>query len=316
MVENCLKVEEREEVLLVLDQSQRNDVERALIEAVTQAGGGALSIRLPPTESGPPGPEVQEPPRVVAEAMKSADAIIAHTTMPLARTAARKEAQSTGARIIVIRTFNQAFTRTLNIDFDAVSQLTRRVADAMSTSKEALITTPHGTNLRIGMGNKTKAYSGLCKNKRDYEQIPFGVTAVAPKEGSAEGKLVVDKSGEGIGRVSEPIVIDIKENRIVSIEGGREADILRSMLEKTEDTNAFYTPAEWGVGTNPQARFLGRYPTMEDERVQGAAHIGIGGNLQWDGGTIKSNFHIDVNISDVDILLDGKPILKNRRFLL
>ena len=54
-----------------------------------------------------------------------------------------------------------------------------------------------------------------------YYLFPSGEFNVAPIEGSANGQLVIDLTMHHLGRLTSPIVLTVKDGRVVTIEGGR-----------------------------------------------------------------------------------------------
>lgn len=105
---------------------------------------------------------------------------------------------------------------------------------------------------------------------------------VSPVEGSAEGVIVADASIPyiGIGLLSEPVRLEVREGRIVSISGGEQARTLDRNLAGLGDP-LVYTIAEIGIGLNPKYRFCGIM--LEDEGVFGSVHVGIGTNITLGG---------------------------------
>jgi leucyl aminopeptidase (aminopeptidase T) len=53
---------------------------------------------------------------------------------------------------------------------------------------------------------------------------------------------------------------------------------------------------------------------VEDERVRGSAHIGLGANVRL-GGTIESALHIDATMRKPIVFLDSKTIVKDGNLL-
>jgi len=86
-----------------------------------------------------------------------------------------------------------------------------------------------------------------------YYLFPTGEFNVAPVEGSANGKLVIDLTMHHIGRLLTPIELIVKDGRVIKIDGGPEARILRDYLDVYGDENAFMCPAEASVGVNAKA---------------------------------------------------------------
>ena len=74
-------------------------------------------------------------------------------------------------------------------------------------------------------------------------------------EDEGEGIAIIDTVIAGIGVLSEPIRVKFEKGKAISIEGGLEANKLRSILDN-RDINAFKI-AELGIGSNPKVKPMG-----------------------------------------------------------
>ena len=145
-----------------------------------------------------------------------------------------------------------------------------------------------------------------------YYLFPTGEFNVAPVEGSANGKLVIDLTMHHIGRLYSPIELTVKDGRVVEIEGGAEARTLRDYLEKYGDENAYMCPAEASIGVNAKA--IVRGIQREDKNIWGTLHFGLGTNVDV-GGTVKSKIHMDGVILHPTLEVDGVTKIKRGKFL-
>jgi 2,5-dihydroxypyridine 5,6-dioxygenase len=145
-----------------------------------------------------------------------------------------------------------------------------------------------------------------------YYLFPTGEFNVAPVEYSANGKLVIDLTMHHIGRLGTPIELIVEKGRVVRIEGGADARILRDYLETYGDENAYMCPAEASVGVNAKAVIRGIQ--REDKNIMGTLHFGLGTNIDV-GGTIKSKIHMDGVILEPTLYVDGVMKIDNGRFL-
>ena len=145
-----------------------------------------------------------------------------------------------------------------------------------------------------------------------YYLFPTGEFNVAPVEGSANGKLVIDLTMHHIGRLEDPIELNVKDGRVVSIEGGASARVLRDYLEEYGDENAYMCPAEASIGVNAKALIRGIQ--REDKNVMGAMHFGLGTNIDV-GGSIRSKIHMDGVVLAPTLYVDGDKRMEEGRFL-
>ena len=140
-------------------------------------------------------------------------------------------------------------------------------------------------------------------NPGDSGNLPSGETYIAPIEGTANGEIRIDGSIAGIGRVSHPIVLKLKDGRLIEAEG-KDGE---KLLELLGDGDGRYL-CELGIGTNPTARITGN--VLEDEKKYGTCHIAFGTNSNF-GGTISAGVHIDAVTTKPNVFIDGKLLVSN-----
>lgn len=145
-----------------------------------------------------------------------------------------------------------------------------------------------------------------------YYLFPTGELNVAPIEESANGKLVIDLTMHHIGRLEDPIELHVESGRVVKIEGGASARVLRDYLAEYGDENAYMCPAEASIGVNAKA--LVRGIQREDKNIYGAMHFGLGTNIDV-GGTVRSRIHMDGVILEPSLYVDGDLRMEHGRFL-
>lgn len=145
-----------------------------------------------------------------------------------------------------------------------------------------------------------------------YYLFPTGEFNVAPIEGSANGKLVIDLTMHHLGRLQDPIELHVVDGRIVRIDGGASARMLRDYLEEYGDENAYMCPAEASVGVNARAVIRGNQ--REDKNIYGAMHFGLGTNIDV-GGSVRSKIHMDGVILHPTLYVDGEMRMEDGRFL-
>jgi len=145
-----------------------------------------------------------------------------------------------------------------------------------------------------------------------YYLYPTGEFNVAPIEGTANGKLVIDLTMHHLGLLGSPIELTVKDGRVTQIDGGTDARILRDFLETYGDENAYMCPAEASVGVNAKAVIRGIQ--REDKNVMGTMHFGLGTNVDV-GGSIMSKIHMDGVILEPTLYVDGVKRIEHGRFL-
>lgn len=307
-VRDCLKVVKGEKLLVVTD-TELLGIGRALVEAGRSLGATSVIMEMQPL-----GRNGEEPPEMVSEAMKFADAVVCPASKSLTHTAARRNACEAGSRVATMPGITlDTMVRCLNADYYAIADRTREVTALLDEAKVARVTTAIGTDLTIPIdGIKAISSTGLIHDPGSFGNLPSGESYMMPAEEQAEGVFIVDGSMAGIGDLAgkTPITIKVEGGYAVEITGGPEADDLRSKLEAV-GRKAFHA-AELGVGTNDAAKIIGNI--LEDEKVMGTVHIALGNNMSM-GGTFDVPIHLDGIIKDPTLELDGKVIMDAGKLL-
>lgn len=304
IVSECTGVHKGEVCLLVKDL-ETSDLHRGFEAAILACGGIPLVLGLP-GEAYRQGPL----PRGVEAAMTSADVVLL-CTRGLFPHKARRSATEAGARVLSLGTVTKEMAlRALDVDYDELSQVTTGLAEALSRASEVLIRSPEGTEIHMAITDQPVVYlDGLAREPGRSSVLPAGVVATLPLPETAEGKVVLNGSIASIGLLKKPVTLMVERGRITDIRGDEEAQKLLEILEAA-DENARCI-AEVGLGTNPKATYTGNL--VEDERVRGSGHIGLGENIRL-GGTIASSLHLDATIRKPSIYLDDKAIVSEGNF--
>ena len=306
ILETLMKVREGENVLIVTDTNKIDVAKILMAEAITMGAIATLCVMKPQEYNG------EEPPPPIAAAMKASDVCLSPTTKVMSHTKARLEAQAAGCRYCLMSdyTIDMLISGGLNADLAAVKKNVERMAEILGRSKMIRLRAPGGTDLTARVeGRRANAYHGFAHRPGTYSLCQCQGANISPVEGETEGMIVIDAAVAGWLLIrDQPITVHVKRGRIVSIEGGREAETLRKHLESKNDENV-YNIAEIGVGLNPECRLIGS--VLEDEGVLGTAHIGIGSNITL-GGKVSARGHEDLMIWDPWIEADGRVIQEGK----
>jgi leucyl aminopeptidase (aminopeptidase T) len=139
--------------------------------------------------------------------------------------------------------------------------------------------------------------------------IPSGEAACSPVEGTADGVAVIDGGMHEIGLIREPIILKIKNGKVIEIDGGAEANQLSNLLKTTGDSNS-YNIGEFAFGTNPAARVTDNI--QEYKNKLGTIHLALGNNKNL-FGNVYSKTHLDTIILKPTVTIDGTLILDHGR---
>ena len=299
---SSLVLKEGERFLVVTDPDRRR-IGEALFEAGAELGAeAALAVMLPREANG------EEPPGHVAAAMAAADVVVVPTTHSLTHTRARLQAVERGARVATMPGITEDIFRegAINADYGDVERLTKQMAAALDSAREALVVTG-SHRLRMSVeGRNAVASTGVYREPGRSGNLPSGEAFLAPVEGTSEGELLVDGSIAGVGRLSEPVFLKISEGMLASA-SGQEGERLLDLLDRFPKGR---NVAELGVGTNDRARLTG--VTLEDEKIYGTIHIAFGSNDTF-GGTVAAGVHLDAVVLEPELYLDDRLVVGQGR---
>jgi len=307
VVEQCLRVQETETVLVITDRPER-EIGYAIFEAAKECAGETMIMEIIPRSI-----HGEEPPESVAEIMRTVDVIIAPTFRSISHTQARLKANESGTRIATMPgILHETFVRAMNVKYSEVANISCELAERLSAAKTARVVTEHGTDIFMSLeGRKGHADTGLIHRKGDFGNLPAGEAYIAPSEGTAGGTIVIDGAigDTGILESDDYIKIRVENGYATEIDGDRASTYLSGIfaLHPKDARNI----AELGIGTNPAARLCGSI--LEDEKVLGTIHIAMGNNALM-GGTVDVPIHLDGILLSPTLYLDGKLIMKMGKF--
>ncbi|WP_161879405.1 aminopeptidase [Alkalibacterium sp. MB6] len=297
--ENNFNLKKDEKVVIITDDRMRREA-MPFYEAACIKGNETVFLQFPANyKSG------EEPPLIIAQAMKDADVALCVTSASLTHTHAKKEAAATGTRIGTMpgMTLSMLEKGAIEADPKVVEELTAKFTTLLDQASDVTIE-KDGEVLSFSIANrKGIASTGIFREKGQSGNVPSGEAFIAPLETSANGKLVVDGSIAQIGKVTEVVTLTIENGRLVEATGDQGEDLL-TLLGKDKGRLI----AEFGIGTNPAARITG--VVLEDEKVFGTIHIAFGSNKPF-GGETEAGVHIDCVVKAPTVWIDGKKVMEN-----
>jgi hypothetical protein len=181
-----------------------------------------------------------------------------------------------------------------------------RLLDEVAGADRMHLTSPGGTDLTLRVGGRPWRDDVHALKPGTMANFPGGEIYVAPHRDGADGVLVADLTVPYTvdGLVDEPVVIRFERGRITSIEGGRAADMLRTIVEEAGPGGDVV--AELGIGLNHTITPRGH--VLLDEKAGGTAHVAIGRNTGPYGGDNEASIHIDCIFSGPRITADGRLV--------
>ena len=298
VVRDCLAVKEGEEVLVVCNPATQNMGELLRNEAADVGAEAVLAVISERAS------HAAEPPPTVAEAMATADVLLAPTVQSLSHTAARKRATENGARAATLPGVTEdMLARVMSADVEGLRKKGHAVADALDRASGAHITDANGTDLTLDLsGREAIPDAGELTEPGAFGNLPCGEGFIAPANGW--GTLVVDGSIAGLGLVVDPVELVVEAGHLTSARGGHGMALMELLTEHGEaGTNV----AELGIGTNEKAILTGN--VLEDEKILGTCHVAFGASAAI-GGTVQVPVHLDCVVLKPDVSVDGEPLVR------
>jgi leucyl aminopeptidase (aminopeptidase T) len=304
VVQECLGVKQGEEVLVVCNPATQRIGERLRDRAGEVGADAVLAVISERPSHG------AEPPRTVAEAMASADVVMAPTVQSLSHTAARKRATDAGVRCATLPgVTEEMLARVMSADMEGLRRKGHAVAEALDGATEARITDANGTDLRLDLSNREAIPdAGELTATGAFGNLPCGEAFISPAGG--DGTLVIDGSLAGIGLVDEPVELVVEGGHLTSARGGEGMAFMELLTVHGEDAT---TIAELGIGTNEKAILTGE--VLEDEKIGGTCHIAFGASAGI-GGTVQVPVHLDCVVMKPTVALGGEAIVRDGELLI
>jgi len=255
----------------------------------------------------------REPDDETASLMKRADVLLCLTEHSLSQTDSREAATKAKVRVASMPTFDHkmfAPDGSMAVDYQQISADCNKFADLLSAADKVVVQTPYGTDLSFRLsGRFGQVDHGLMSDDPElWGNLPAGEAYVIPLEGTGEGQLVI--LAGWYPELYEEMVLTFKKGSVVDLQGGGEIGEHFSKLLNLKNNDELFISrrnlAELGIGTNPNARRPDN--VLEAEKIKGSVHIAIGDNIHM-GGKVESDLHEDFVQPQVDLYLDGAPVI-------
>ena len=298
-VKQCMALDAGEVCTIVTDD-ERQAIGEALYDAAVSSGADAAVVRYPPGEQ-----HGAEPPEPVAAAMRETDVFLAPTTKSLSHTRARSVATDAGARGATLPGITEeVMIAGLDADYEAIAVHCAEVKQQVVDADEVRITSPQGTDLTIDPGSREwQSDTGINHQAGTFSNLPAGEVFVSPLSG--DGRVVVDGSMAGQGRLEQPIAFDVEAGQVVGIEDPTLQGEVEAAAEEVGE--AASNLAELGIGTNVGVTELVG-SVLLDEKAAGTVHVAIGDDASI-GGDVEAPLHLDGVLREPTVHADGEPVV-------
>ena len=311
IVEQILGVKPGEKVCIYTDTQRPLSITQLMAGSARAAGAETVIVTITPREVGG-----VDPPPPAAAAIQAADVVIAQASYAIIHTETVREALKLGIRLCDMWGFNEEMMvhGGATADYGEIRVLSERLAQFLTSGKEARLTTPEGTDLTVFLeGRQGAVLVGAATEPGQFCAFPDGEATIAPVEGSARGIVVnpfcMEKAD--LGFIKESISMKVEDGKVVAVEGGALASQVRGFLEAFGESAG--NIAELAIGTNPKAR-LG-VTIRETKKAWGTVHIALGDSRSL-GGKVESPLHMDMIFREPTLVIDGQELVKDGQILL
>lgn len=200
----------------------------------------------------------------------------------------------------------------ITMDTKKSKMMARVIMKYLDSSSVLRVRTRLGTNLDFYKKHRTPGFfNGVVKDGRGYSSASIEVY-VPIEETKTEGTLMLDGSYGYIGKVENPVRIELFEGRIQTIEDTKSGKVLSDYLRLYHDPE-MYVAGELGIGLNSYAKCRGDC-YIEDESSYGTFHIGFGRNLAL-GGKHTASGHFDLITREPDIYADNRQLMDQGKII-
>ena len=312
-----------EAVIIYADTLTNPQYPAAFLAAAKDLGAQACQIIQPavPHDLKRPMGRATPTPLILA-AMKQADFVLDISTGGMLYSNEQNEILATGTRILRVREPDDCLLRLL--PSPEVKARTIRGGERLSAASTIRITSGAGTDLMMSKaGRAVSIQYGMADQPGRWDHWPTGLVTATAVEDSVHGSLVI---GEGSilfpfeRYVTEPVRIVFSGGEATSIEGGREAVMLRDLFAIQSSVNSRRL-AHVGWGTDQRARWdiLGSRGAdggggAEARSIYGGVLLALGENRDL-GGQNAAPFHVDIALQRARLELDGIAIVDDGRIL-
>lgn len=307
LADEILQIKPGQTVAITADTATDGRVVWASARAIYAAGGTPIVLYYH-TQLRPQ----MEPPAPIAAAVASADIWIEHAVSYTMYTHAWHKALEAGVQYCELGGMDvDGMVRCIGRqDVSLLAEMGDEVVRLL-TDAEMRVTSTAGTDVTF---NNRGVKVGEFKMKANPQKIPImlaGQVSWSPVEESLNGKIVADGilyPPTEVGIMAETVEFEVKGGRIVAINGGKEARLLRNWIEQLND-QTMYRIAHISMGFNPGIPVpTGR--VVEDERAFGDIDFGFGA---WVGRPAAG--HFDFTCRQVTITAGSAALQENGRFV-
>lgn len=256
------------------------------------------------------------PQALMIEVMKLADFVVDVSTGGMLYSNDHEAILATGTRILRVREPEDILLRLM--PSQEVKERADRGVERYKPAKTVRLTSADGTDLVMSKGARAASNQyGMADDAGRWDHWGTGLVCTTVEEETVEGVLVLSP-GDVLfpfeRYVAEPLRIHFEKGVAHHLEGGREAVMLRGLLDRHGDEGARrLSHVGWGVEHRAtwealSTRSWDNAGGVETRSCYGNVLLAIGENRDL-GGKNASRLHIDMSFRSTRLELDGQPIV-------
>jgi leucyl aminopeptidase (aminopeptidase T) len=304
-VRKLVRPEPGDPFLIIADPTNDLNLAQACLAAGIRAGADTQLIIKSWYAEG----TASKPGPILSDAIRSSKLVLAFCG-GIVRAPAMIEARSKGTRLLstVVEGIEDYVVRALlHVDIEAMNRNAGRIAKLWEETKHCRVTSPQGTDVTFDLSPRPSIVGdGALSEDGEVDFFPGTQVSIAPVEETINGTIVIDASDSVQGVVNAPYSFTLEKGVITSVDGAKEADVMRNWLA-TRNDDTIYKLCHFSIGLNPQAGISGNM--IEDERMLAAVDFGFGyQDPKFEGTVGLSPYHMDIMLATPTIYLDGKEM--------
>jgi len=320
-VEVCMGVKPGEHILVVTDRPTI-DVGKALFDAADRISKGNAKLMV--LEDYTSRPSVQLPNQILEAVPWANVTFYAAESKPgeLSMRTKFMDAVKRSARHGHMPSITRKLMETgMCADYMKISDLTRKITNAVKNARKAKVTNRSGTNLEVEFNPAWKwvPCTGIYHEKGKWGNLPEGETYTAPF--NANGTMVIDELGDWFspryGIITEtPVTVRVKESRAdLSTLECKNQQLRKELLEYLQTDSNSNRLGEFAIGTNTFLTELSGV-LLQDEKFP-TVHCAFGHpysdetGADWDSGT-----HVDGIMLKCSVWIDDRQIMDEGQHLI
>lgn len=308
IIREHLNVKKGEEVVIVIDPE--TDIEMAFaLAGVIQSIGAEFTISVMPSRDNTNAATMT---KFIDQGLEAVDVLIGITRSsgaPCYSAVAQQKYYEKKLRSMsmVFRSLDHFTKGGATADYTEIARNADILSEIWRNGKEIHVTTSKGTDLKAPIvPERVRVENGFATKPGDECAFSDGEVFMYPVNG-AEGKVVLDGPIYKYGVPNDPIQIEIKNGKAVSIQGNSsQAEQLKEIIHSIENADNF---AEIAVGLNPESLINGDFE--EEKKALGNVHVALGKTP-----IVYSEIHMDLIMRKATVSIDEKVILEKGKLRL